>query len=100
MGENSELIQARLRDLPSRFDAMALEVTNLGKQLATTQESVDEVRLKQLEAARSDRPPPSIPPLPDGPRAGSAAANPTPRLANLVPPVLNSPTVQLAEKDI
>ena len=71
MDENSEQIQARLGELLSRFDSMALEVSNIGKQLASTQESVDEVRMKQLEAARPrNTPPPPIPPVPDGARVG------------------------------
>ena len=94
MGENSEQIQTKLGELLSRFDSMALEVSNLGKQLVSTQESVDEVRMKQLEAARPrNTPPPPIPPVPDGARVGNSSSLPAPRLANNIPPALTTPVL-------
>lgn len=97
MGENSEQIHTRLGELFSRFDSMTLEIANLGKQLEMTQESVDEVRMKQREAEKQDRAPPPIPPVPNGVHVG-VSSSAAPRLVNLVPPVLNSPAViQVAE---
>ena len=91
MGENSEQIHARLSELLSRFDSMALEVTNLGKQLVTTQESVDEVRLKQLEIGRQERRVPAMPPGPDGDQGGGSSDTGPPRLANKGPLLFKTP---------
>ena len=71
MGENSEQLAQKMEAMLTRFDGMAAELTGLGKQLVTTQESVDEVRQKQKEAeiAKAVAPPP-IPPVPKGASSG------------------------------
>jgi hypothetical protein len=74
----------------NRFDAMASEISKLSKQLEVTQESVDEVRLKQQEAATQKGGVQSaIPPVPDG---GGTMPLGMARLTNGRPPVLPIPT--------
>jgi hypothetical protein len=87
---------------------MALEISNLSKQLETTQESVDEVRAKQeevdtrkeAEKVKAVAPPP-VPPLPGGLAPGGSTsvgrqpgfAFGMPRLTNSTPPILEPAAV-------
>ncbi|XP_044970093.1 uncharacterized protein LOC123430282 [Hordeum vulgare subsp. vulgare] len=90
MGENSESIQASLAILLTKIEAMDTRFSNLGKQLAATQENVDEIRHRRAEAGAK--------PTGSGvtEQGTSSASRPAPRLANLQPPLLEVPDGQSA----
>lgn len=88
MGENTETIQASLATLLSKFEAMDARMSHLSKQIETTQQHVDKIRVRQAEVGAAP--------------AGSAitelgatsTSRPAPRLANLQPPLLGAPGEQ------
>ncbi|XP_044322006.1 uncharacterized protein [Triticum aestivum] len=85
MGENSESIQSTLATLLTKFEAMDLRISNLGKQIEATQENVDAIRHRQAEAGAT--------PTGSGVTEQGATSTtlPVPRLANLQPPLLGTP---------
>lgn len=89
----------------SRFDSMALEISGLSKQLQTTQESVDEVRMKQREVEKLKAvAPPPIPPAPDEPMGGGSTLLGMPlgmpRLTNGMQPLLVQPGGNQEERPV
>ena len=88
MGEKKETIQALLATLLSKFEAMDARMSHLSKQIETTHQHVDEIRVRQVEVGVA--------------LAGSAVtelgatstSRPAPWLANLQSPLLGAPGEQ------
>ena len=92
MGENSGTIQARLTALLTKFDAMDLHLTNLGKQIESTQENVDEIRHQQAEICAAGGGSTVTGGAMDA--GTSSAPRLAPRLTNDLPPLLKEPDEQ------
>lgn len=93
MGKILEHLQASLSALLSKFDTMDLRISNLGKQIEATQESVDEIRHHQAEvgAALACSIVTEL--------GATSTSRQAPRLANLQPPLLEAPEEQVTGPD-
>lgn len=89
MEEKNDQLQATLTALLTKFDAMDLRIENLGKQIESTQESVDEIRHRQAEIGAA---PGGCTVTVGAMETGTSSATwQVPRLANARPPLLNTP---------
>lgn len=94
MGENTDQLQATLGALLAKFEAMEVKMDNLGKQIISTQENVDEIRHRQAATVAPGLSSDTGMTVETG---TSSAIHPVPRLANNRPPLLGTPEETLPE---